>query len=342
MPKWLGSYWVTAGVAILALLLPLLPTGSSYFSYMLNLTIIYCIAALGLNLLIGIAGQISLGHAAFMAIGAYSSSLLITKLHVPFLVALPAAAICSGAIGFLMGLPATRLHGPYLALATISFGTALPEMLSRWESVTGGHAGIIVPKPQIGPLILRSDLSLYYLNLVILVFLMWFAANLLRSRYGRSWQSLRESETAAQSMGVNLSLAKTSAFALSAVYAGIAGSLYAHLVGFISPVDFNAFMSSQLLAMIVVGGLASIGGSITGAAALTLLLALLSRSRGWSLIVEGVLVIVTVWFLPGGLVSIGRSLLQWRARGRSRGGHGPAGPASAVRKEVSRHGIARS
>jgi branched-chain amino acid transport system permease protein len=334
--KRLGYGLLAAGGGAALLLLPQLPTGSSYFAYMLNLTIIYAIAALGLNLLIGIAGQISLGHAAFMAIGAYTSGLLTAKLAVPFPLALVAAAAFSGAVGFLMGLPALRLSGPYLALATISFGTALPELLGKWEKVTGGHAGVMVPRPQIGPLVIANDVQLYYLTMAMLVFLVWFTANLLKTRHGRAWQSLRESETAAQSMGVNVALAKTSAFALSAAYAGIAGSLYAHLVGFISPIDFNAFMSGQLLAMIVVGGLASISGSIAGAAGLTLLLALLSRSRGWSLIVEGVLVIATVWILPGGLISVGQLLGKWR---RSRPGAGATAAAGASASgEVSRSG----
>lgn len=302
-----------AGGLLLLFLLPLLPTGSSYFSYMLNLTLVYSMAALGLALLIGISGQISLGHAAFMAIGAYTTGLLTAKLQVPFPLALAAAALSSGALGYLMGLPALRLHGPYLALATISFGTALPEVLSKWEEVTGGHAGLLVPRPSIGPLVLQNEVALYYLNLPILLLMVWFAVNLLGSRHGRAWQSLRESEIAAQSMGVNLAQAKTGAFALSAVYAGVAGALYAHLVGFISPIDFNAFVSSQLLAMIVVGGAASIPGSIIGATTLTALLAVLSRTRGWSLILEGVLVIATVWFLPGGLVSLIPALKQWRA-----------------------------
>lgn len=308
------SLLTRAALLILLLLLPLLPTGSTYFSYMLNLTIIYCMAALGLTLLVGIAGQISLGHAAFMAIGAYTSGLLTAKLQAPFPAALMVACLVSGAVGYLMGLPALRLHGPYLALATISFGTALPELLAKWEGLTGGHAGLLVPRPALGPLVLQDEVALYYLNLPILLGMVWFALNLLHSRHGRAWQSLRESEIAAQSMGVNLAHAKTSAFALSAVYAGIAGALYAHLVGFISPIDFNTFISFQLLAMIVVGGIASISGSIVGATTLTVLLAVLSRTRGWSLIVEGALIIATVWLLPGGLVSLGTVLQQWWAK----------------------------
>lgn len=329
--------WKAAAAALL-LAVPYLPFGSSYPVYMVNLILVYCIAALGLNLLIGIAGQISLGHAAFMAIGAYTSGLLTAKLGLPFLAGLLASAVLTALIGFALGLPALRLHGPYLALATISFGTALPELLAKWEPLTGGHAGLLVPAAAIGSLVLRDEYSLYYLNLGALAFLFWFASNLLRSRFGRAWQSLRESEIAAQSMGVNLAFAKTSAFALSAAYGGIAGSLYAHLVGFISPIDFNAFMSLQLLAMLVVGGLGSLPGSIVGATTLNLLLAALSRTRGWSLIIEGVLVIVTVWFLPTGLVGIGQALAQWQARRRLRTGSRQV-PAAA--EGVSQYGSAR-
>jgi len=329
--------WKAAAAALL-LLVPHLPFGSSYPVYMVNLILIYCIAALGLNILIGISGQISLGHAAFMAIGAYTSGLLTAKLDLPFLAGLLAAAALTALIGFALGLPALRLHGPYLALATISFGTALPELLAKWEPLTGGHAGLLVPTATIGPLVLRNEYSLYYLNLGALALLFWFASNLLRSRFGRAWQSLRESEIAAQSMGVNLAFAKTSAFALSAAYGGIAGSLYAHLVGFISPIDFNAFMSLQLLAMLVVGGLGSLPGSLVGATTLNLLLAFLSRTRGWSLIIEGVLVILTVWFLPTGLVGIGQVFAQWQARRRMRS---RARQVPAPAEGVSPYGSAR-
>lgn len=331
--------WKAAAVVLL-LLVPQLPFGSSYPVYMLNLILIYCMAALGLQLLIGISGQISLGHAAFMAIGSYTSALLTAKLHLPFLVGLLAAALLTALIGFALGLPALRLHGPYLALATISFGTALPELLAKWEPLTGGHAGMLVPTASIGPLVLGNEYSLYYLNLGVLIFLFWFSMNLLRSRFGRAWQSLRESEIAAQSMGVNLAFAKTSAFALSAAYGGIAGSLYAHLVGFISPIDFNSFMSLQLLAMLVVGGLGSLPGSIVGATTVNLLLAFLSRTRGWSLIIEGILVIVTVWFLPTGLVGIGQLFTQWQARRGTRASARQLATAAAA-EGVSRHGSAR-
>lgn len=325
----------TAVYTAVLLALPLLSLvmDNSYLAYVLDLTLVYVIAALGLNLLIGVSGQVSLGHAAFMAIGAYTSALLTAKLHLPFLVALPVAALASGVVGYLMGLPALRLHGPYLALATISFGAALPEVLGKWEHVTGGHAGLITPKPALGPLVLRSEVSMYYLELAIVAFLVWFAANLLKTRFGRAWQALRESETAAQSMGVNLALAKTSAFAVSATYAGIAGSLYAHLVGFVSPLDFNLFMSSQLLAMIVVGGLGSIAGGVMGAVAITILMQLVSRTKGWALIIEGVIVIAVVWFVPYGLAGLGRTIRYWRAARAARARAAATGQPVAKMKE---------
>lgn len=333
----LRSFWPAVRARLLPLAgcaalvaLPWLFPSSTYFHYILALTAVYGIAALGLNLLIGVAGQISLGHAAFMAIGAYTSALLTLKAGLPFPAGMAGAAVVSAAVGLLMGLPALRLHGPYLALATISFGAAVPEVLLKWERLTGGHAGLLPAKPAIGPLRVQSEASMYVLALAVAAVIVWLTANLLRSCWGRAWRALREAEIAAQSMGVNLALAKTSAFAISAAYAGVAGGLYAHLVGFISPFDFNLFISAQLLAMIVLGGLGSIAGAMTGAAALTALLQMMSRTKGWSLIAEGAAIVFVVWFMPLGLAGLGRhAQLWWRRCAARRGGRAAAATTGA-------------
>nr|WP_243149976.1 branched-chain amino acid ABC transporter permease [Thermaerobacter sp. PB12/4term] len=238
---------------------------------------IWGIAALGLNLLIGVAGQISLGHAGFMAIGSYATALLATRAGASFPVALLGAAAVTGAVGFLMGLPALRLHGHYLALASISFGAAVPEIILQWDTLTGGHAGVLVPGPALGPWELTGERQVYYLAWGAAFVLMAVASNLLRTRPGRALMVLRESDVLAQSLGINLVTYKTLAFTLSAVYAGIAGGLYAYLVGFISPFDFNLTSSIALVAMIVFGGLASVPGSMLGTAALVALLQVFSR-----------------------------------------------------------------
>ncbi len=337
-----GKFLKAGGVAIMMLALPLLSSGSPYLTYVLCLAIVYSIAAVGLNLMVGMAGLISLGHAAFMAIGAYTSAMLTVRLHLPFVVALPASAVVAGLCGYLLGLPALRLRGPYLVLATISFGAALPEIIAKGGRFTGGYMGMHVAKPNLGPLVLRSEMYIYYLELAVGALLVWFATNLLQSRYGRSWRSLRESQIASQSLGVNLALAKTGVFALGAAYAGIAGSLYAHLVGFISPLDFNVFMSFQLLAMIVVGGMDSVVGSVIGATAITLLLQAVSRWKGFVTIIEGIVIIAMVWLLPSGLISVSKTLGQWRAGKTARGpGAEPTVPMEeTVQEEVAGRGSA--
>ena len=323
---WLGS--LGAGAAVL--LLPLLIPGSTYIHYLVALMAIWGIAALGLNLLIGVAGQISLGHAGFMAIGSYTAALLAAKAGASFPVALLGAAAVTGAVGFLMGLPALRLHGHYLALASISFGAAVPEIVLQWDTLTGGHAGVLVPRPTLGPWQLATEQHVYYLAWATAFLLMVLAANLLRSRIGRALMVLRESDVLAQSLGINLVTYKTLAFTVSAVYAGIAGGLYAYLVGFISPFDFTLTSSIGLVAMIVFGGLASVPGSFLGAAALTALLQTFSRMPGWLSIIEGAIIVLFAMFLPGGLVSIPA---RWRAafsRRRARRAGGAESPVAAA------------
>lgn len=308
---------VLVGVLLVALLVvfPQLSPENTYLHYVLAVAVIWAIAALGLNILIGVAGQISLGHAGFMAIGSYTAALLTTRWGTNFLVGLIGAAVITGLVGFFMGLPALRLRGHYLALASMSFGAAVPEIVLKWDELTGGHAGIMVPKPALGALTLVSEAHIYYLSLAVASLLIWLASNLLRSKPGRALLTLRESDVLAQAMGINLVTYKTLAFTVSAVYAGLAGALYAYLVGFISPFDFTLMASIQLLAMIVAGGLGSIWGSVLGATLLVIVLQLFSRSEGWLSVVEGSIIVLCAWFLPGGLVSLpGRIAAAWHRR----------------------------
>jgi branched-chain amino acid transport system permease protein len=302
--------WAGAGLAIL-LLVP--AAVERYLVYLLALAATHVVIAIGLNLLTGYAGQVSLGHAGFMAIGAYGSALLMLRLQLPFAVALPAAGLIAAAFGFLLGFPALRLTGPYLAVATLGFGIAVTQILVKWEGLSGGSLGIHPPPPSFGPLLLRSDAHLYYLALAIGIVLAVGGANLVNSRLGRAFIAIRESEVAAQAMGVDLTLYKTLAFAVSAFYAGIGGALMGHLVGFISPDSFNPLVSIYILSMIVIGGLASIVGSILGAVILTVLTYLLSEIKNLSMVLYGAFLVVVAMREPHGLRGRWEKIrLYWR------------------------------
>jgi ABC-type branched-subunit amino acid transport system ATPase component/ABC-type branched-subunit amino acid transport system permease subunit len=264
----------------------------------------YALAALGLNLLVGIAGQISLGHGAFMMIGGYTAAILTVKAGLPPFVGVLAAGLFTAVVGWLLGLPALRLRGHFLALATLSFGTALPQVALKWDPVTGGAFGL-------SPTKFPSDLAAYWVIALVLGVCTWVSYNLVSSRPGRALLALRESEVAAQAMGVNLALAKTGIFAFSAMYAGLAGALATHLSGYISPNSFSLAVSFQLLASIVVGGLGSIGGSILGALLVAWLPFAASRTQGLASVVEGLAIIAIVIFLPRGIASL---LERWRSR----------------------------
>ncbi len=252
--------WFAALLAALVAL-PLIVRG--YTVSTINFLATNVIVALGMNILVGYTGQISLGHAGFLAIGAYSTVMLMTSLHVPFLVALPAAGFIAALFGFILGLPALRLEGPYLAIATLGFGLAVIQIIGR-ATVFGGHMGLSVPDMEIGPLVFSSDREKYYVIMGVTVLMALGARNLMRSRVGRAFTAIRDSDIAAATLGINLAYYKTLSFAVSAFYAGIAGGLLAFVLDFISPGQFNFILSILFLAMVVVGGLGSILGSVLG------------------------------------------------------------------------------
>lgn len=243
----------------------------NYYVYLANLIAIHILVAVGLNLLVGYTGQISLGHAGFFAIGAYTAVLFMKDLQVPFILALLSAGVISAAFGFILGLPALRLKGPYLAIATLGFGMAIIQIIGHWEGLFGGHMGILTPEITLFSLALDSDIRLYYLVITITVILTLGARNLVNTRVGRAFIAIRDSDVAAEAIGVNLTSYKTLSFAVSAFYTGVAGGLYAIVLGFINPGSFNLILSIFFLGMIVVGGLGSIPGSVLGAILLTLL-----------------------------------------------------------------------
>ena len=240
----------------------------NYYVYMANYMAINVIVAIGLNLLVGYTGQISLGHAGFFAIGAYGTIIIMTKAHFPFLLALPLSALATALFGFLLGLPALRLEGPYLSIATLGFGLTITQVIGRIEFF-GGRQGLHAPDLVIGPWHLDSDKDFYYLLIIITILLTLAARNLIKTKVGRAFIAIRDADIAAEAMGVNLMYYKTLAFAISAFYTGLAGGLYAFVLRFIEPQIFTLLMSILFLAMVVVGGLGSIFGSIAGACLLS-------------------------------------------------------------------------
>jgi branched-chain amino acid transport system permease protein len=254
--------WVRLGVLLVVLaVLPHVVPGYRVFT--LNYMAVFAIVGLGMHLLVGDTGQVSLGHAGFLAIGAYTTALLMNEVGAPFLLALPAAGVVAALFGFLLGLPALRLTGPYLAIATLGFGLAVTLTIGA-SAAFGGHMGLAVPTAGLGPLTLRSDIAKYYTIVASGLALALAARNLSVTRVGRAFRAIRDSEIAAATMGVDVAWYKTLAFAVSAAYAGIAGGLLALTTGFISPGVFTFTLSLMFLAMVVVGGLGSIGGAVLG------------------------------------------------------------------------------
>jgi branched-chain amino acid transport system permease protein len=251
--------------AVLGLVLLVAPALlEDYYVGELSFVFIWAIAGIALMLLVGFTGQVSLGHAAFLGIAAYAHAFMVGH-GVPFLVSMPLAALIAGAVGFLLGLPALRMQGIYLAIATLSFAMIFEQIFIRWESVTGGFRGLAVPKPEILGWHFDDENSFYFLCLAVLVLVVLAALNLLRAPTGRAWVAIRDSEIAAQSMGVNLAVYKTLAFAASAFFTGLAGVLFAHKVGYLAPDIFTIVLSIQLLLLVVVGGVGSLHGAIFGA-----------------------------------------------------------------------------
>jgi branched-chain amino acid transport system permease protein len=237
---------------------------AEYWLAQLTFVLIYSIAGLGIMLLAGFTGLFSLGHAAFLGVGAYAQAVL-THHGMPFPLALACAAGLSAAVGLVVGLPALRVKGIYLGMATLSFGFIVEEVLARWESVTGGNAGIHINKPNLFGWVLETGEQFYFLCLIIAVIATLAILNLLRSPTGRAFVAIRDSEISAQSMGIHLAYYKTLSFSLSAALAGVAGALYAHKLQFISPDQFNIMQSIDLLLMIVIGGVGSVHGAFLGA-----------------------------------------------------------------------------
>jgi len=298
-------------IGLLVAITPLIFDFKQATMTLLNTVVIYAIIALGYNILLGYAGQISLGHAAFMGLGAYVSAYITSMpIKIPFLLALLIAGVVPMIIGLLLGLVALRLEGHYLAIATLGFGVAVQQIFKEWISFTNGTAGINAKYPVIFNMKFRSRESFFVLTIAILVILSIFAYNLLKSKTGRALIAMRDSEHAAQAMGVSMFKYKLVAFAMSAFYAGIAGSLYMHLIRFTEPSQWGVALSLNLLAMVVIGGLASIEGSIVGAIFIMLIpevikgIPLFNKVSHMSTMFTGGAMILIIMFFPYGLARI--------------------------------------
>jgi branched-chain amino acid transport system permease protein len=308
--------WLPLLLVIVMIALPHF-LASNYMIYVLSIVGIYAICTMSLTLLTGIGGQISLGQAGFLGIGAYASAILDIRYNVPFLVSLLIAGLITGIIGFLVGLPAVRLSGQYLAIATIGFGVAVPQIALKWESLTGGAMGLLPSAPSIGPFEFNTDMRIYYLVLAFVILVYWTMKNIEKSRFGRMFYAVRDSEVAAQAMGVHLPLVKAFLFALSAFYAGIAGSLFAHSVQYISPGDISFSVSLMLFGMMVVGGATSLGGAIAGAAVMYLVGQLTNEMHGLSIVINGVVMILVILFFPNGLAGLKDAAVSLFSRKKS-------------------------
>jgi branched-chain amino acid transport system permease protein len=293
----------------------------SYGLAQLSLMLIYGVVGLGLMLLAGYTGLFSMGHAGLLGVGAYAQAVM-TAHGWPFFLSIPLAGLLAAAVGVVVALPSLRVKGIYLAIATLSFGFIIEEVFARWQSVTGGNAGMAVLRPQAFGWTLEDDRSLYFLCLVVAVLSTLCVVNLLRSPTGRAFVAVRDSEVSAQCMGIHLARTKTLAFAISAFLTGIGGALYAHMIPFLSPGDFGVLHSIDLLLLVTIGGLGSVHGAFLGAIFLVAAPQLISQFKdflpehiaqapGLKQAVYGMVLIAFVMFEPRGIYGRWLKVRTW-------------------------------
>jgi len=321
--RWVGvtpRAWQAAGLVLVVAVACGLPFALSGFRlFQFTQVFVYAMALLGLNILTGYNGQISLGHGAFYAVGAYTTAIMIDRWSVPYGWTLPAAGLLCLVVGFLFGIPALRLEGLYLALATFALALAVPQILKYFEHWTGGSQGIVLSKPgaPLG-LPLTPDQWLYFVSLAVLLVGLGLAWNLLRGRTGRALIAIRDNPIAAEAMGINLALYKSLTFGVSAAYTGVAGALSALAIAFVAPDAFNVFLSITFLVGIVIGGLASISGAIFGGLFIQFVpnwAQDISKAAPWA--IYGLFLIVFMYAMPRGIA--GALRLGWRWLGRAAG-----------------------
>jgi branched-chain amino acid transport system permease protein len=311
--------WLITVLVLLAAVVPV-AAFSDYHLFQLTMVVVYAIAILGLALLIGFNGQISLGHGAFYAIGAYTTAILMTTWNVPYWATLPVSAVVCAIVGFLLGLPALRLGGLYLALTTFALAVSIPQILKykAIEDWTGGVQGLVIDKPD-APfgLPLSPDQWLYLFTGAVAVVLYIVAWNIVRGRIGRAMMAIRDHAMAAEAMGINQPIVKTSTFAVSAMYTGLAGSLGAIAVQFVAPDSFNVTVSIFLFVGLIVGGVSSIGGTLIGAAFIEFIPNVADKlSKAAPGAVYGVILIAVMFLMPAGAGGFLRQM--WRKVVRAR------------------------
>ena len=306
------------------------PFFGSYFHYLGMLALINVIAAIGLNLLTGNAGQISLCNSSFMAIGAYATTYFYVQLGVAYWLSLPMGAFVAVLFGFALGFPALRLRGFYLAVVTLGFLEMTQVLVEQLPQFTGGVRGVSSPRPFLFGHKLSSDLAFYYVVLLITLLAIWTAMSLLKSPTGRAFNAIRNNEAVAQTLAIPLARTKLTAFMLSAFYAGLAGGLYATAVGFIDPLEFGVGTSIRHIVYIVVGGTGSVGGSVVGAVLLTFLPEFLRGFKEYNDFVFGGVLLASLLLMPKGIAGLWLSI---EARLNPRADDG--GPVQSVTKVAS-------
>ena len=294
-----------AAVGGFALVLPLLLAGEPYILRTSVMVLLYIVLALSLNIVLGQAGQLSLGHAAFYALGAYTMAILTVSFGVNFWIALVAGGVVAGVFGFVLGIPTLRLKGDYLAIVTVGFGEILRLILINWGTFTRGPAGIPgIPSPSFFGMVVKGNTGYYYIILVMVVFTIIVSKRLEDSRLGRGLAAVKDDEIAAESMGVNPANMKILAFVLGAVIAGFAGGFFASFVHYVNPDNFTYMESVTILTMVVLGGLGSIPGVIVGAVILAILPEALRDISTYRYAIYGILLAMMMIIRPQGMISL--------------------------------------
>ena len=307
-------------VVVLLLITGFVAWAKGYYLFQASMLLAYVIALVGLNILTGYKGQISLGHGAFFAVGAYTVGILIDRFQTSYLLAVPAAGVVSLIIGYAFGRPALKLQGLYLALATFTLGVVAPQLLKykHLDAWTGGVGGIVLVKPEAHfGLPLNADQWFFIYALIVTVVMLWLAKNLIDSGSGRALRAVRDHEMAAESMGVNIRHYKSMAFGISAAFTGVGGGLSALAVQFVSPDSFTMFLSISLLVGMVVGGVGTLWGAFFGAAFIMFVPSVaesISKNAAWG--VYGAVLILFMFILPDGVMGLLASLRRkWQLKG---------------------------
>lgn len=308
-------------IAAFAVTLPLVAS-NGYFIHLLVMALVYGVVAMGLNILTGYTGKLSLGHAGFFGVGAYVSALLSIKAGIPAIFSILLAGVAVFFLGVLLGLPTLRLEGHYLSIVTIGFNEVIILAIINMRSLTRGPGGLRgIPPLSIAGFEFTTDLSQYYFMLVFVSILLYLTSKLVKSHVGLALRAVMDGETASEACGVNVAYYRVFAFGISAMYAGLGGGVLAHFLNYISPYSFQSPESFALLGMLVVGGIGTLAGPVVGALIMTLLPEYLRAFADFRLIINGVLTIILLIRVPGGIVGLANDLMKRAGR---RLGHGSA------------------